>query len=81
MKRAADVPGGSTESCVAAGFDLPTASTTVGWLALFARRLVTSHRRTLDSLIVDSDGTVIVSTTQDLRHDGLPRAACQVYRG
>jgi hypothetical protein len=36
---------------------------------------------TLDSLIVDSDGTVIVTTTQDLRHDGLPGVVAKVYRG
>jgi hypothetical protein len=36
---------------------------------------------TLDSLIVDSDGTVIVTTTQDLRHGGLPGMLAKVYRG
>ena len=36
---------------------------------------------TLDSLIVDSDGTVIVNTTQDLRHGGLPGMLAKVYRG
>lgn len=36
---------------------------------------------TLDSLIVDSDGTVIVTTTQDLRHGGLPGMLTKVYRG
>jgi hypothetical protein len=48
------------------------------WLARLA---AFGGSTTLDSLIVDSDGTVIVSTTQDLRHDGLPRILAKVYRG
>ena len=36
---------------------------------------------TLDSLIVDADGTVTVTTTQDLRHDGLPGLVAKFYPG
>lgn len=36
---------------------------------------------TLDSLIVGGDGTVTVSTTQDLRHDLLPRFIARFYPG
>jgi hypothetical protein len=36
---------------------------------------------TLDSLTVDDDGAVTVKTTQDLRHDGLPRLIAKFYPG
>ncbi len=36
---------------------------------------------TLDALIVDSDGTVTVTTTQNLRHDGLPGIVAKLYPG
>lgn len=36
---------------------------------------------TLDSFFVDSDGTVTVTTTQDLRHDALPGVVAKLYRG
>ena len=36
---------------------------------------------TLDSLIVDSDGTLTVITTQDLRHDALPGLVAKFYPG
>jgi hypothetical protein len=35
----------------------------------------------LDSLIVDPDGTVTVTTTRDLRHEGLPGVVAKLYRG
>jgi Protein of unknown function (DUF2505) len=35
---------------------------------------------TLDSLLVDGDGVVTVVTTQDLRHDALPRLVEAFYR-
>jgi hypothetical protein len=48
------------------------------WLARFA---AFGTCTTLDSLIVDSDGTVTVSTTQDLRRDWLPRLVARFYPG
>jgi hypothetical protein len=36
---------------------------------------------TLDSLSVDSDGTVTVITTKDLRHNALPGIVAKLYRG
>jgi uncharacterized protein DUF2505 len=48
------------------------------WLARLAAFGGTT---TLDSLIVDSHGTVTVTTTQDLRHDALPRLVAKLYRG
>jgi hypothetical protein len=48
------------------------------WLARF---VAFGTSTTLDSLIVDSDGTVTVSTTQDLRRDGLPRLVARFYPG
>ena len=48
------------------------------WLARFAAFGTNS---TLDSLIVDADGVVTVTTTQDLRHDGLPRLVTRFYPG
>jgi hypothetical protein len=36
---------------------------------------------TLDSFFVDADGTVSVTTTQDLRHDALPAIVAKLYRG
>ena len=49
------------------------------WLARFAAFGTTTT--TLDSLIVDADGAVTVTTTQDLRHDGLPRLVARFYPG
>ena len=48
------------------------------WLARLA---AFGGSTTLDSLVVDSDGTVTVTTTQDLRHDGLPGVVAKLYRG
>ena len=48
------------------------------WLARFA---AFGTSTTLDSLIVDADGVVTVTTTQDLRHDGLPRLVARFYPG
>jgi hypothetical protein len=36
---------------------------------------------TLDSVVVDADGTVTVTTTQDLRHDHLPGLVAKFYPG
>lgn len=36
---------------------------------------------TLDSLIVDSNGTVMVTTKQDLRRDRVPGIIAKLYRG
>lgn len=36
---------------------------------------------TLDTLTVDSHGTIAVATTQDLRHDVLPGVLAKVFRG
>ena len=46
------------------------------WLARFA---AFGTATTLDSLLVDADGAVTVSTTQDLRRDGLPRLVARFY--
>ena len=48
------------------------------WLARIA---AFGGNKTLDSLIVDSDGTVTVSITEDLRHGGLPKILVKLYRG
>lgn len=48
------------------------------WLARFAAFATTTA---LDSLVVEDDGTVVVSTTQDLRHSGLPRPVAAFYPG
>ena len=48
------------------------------WLARFA---AFGTSTTLDSLIVDADGVVTVTTTQDLRRDGLPRLVARFYPG
>lgn len=48
------------------------------WLARFVAFDISC---TLDSLVVDDDGCVTVSTTQDLRHGGLPRPVAAVYPG
>jgi Protein of unknown function (DUF2505) len=48
------------------------------WLARLA---AFGGSTTLDSLIVDSDGAVTVTTTQNLRHDGLPGIVAKLYRG
>jgi hypothetical protein len=37
--------------------------------------------KSLDSLIVEPDGTLTVSITEDLRHGGLPKILARVYRG
>jgi Protein of unknown function (DUF2505) len=37
--------------------------------------------KTLDSLIVEPDGTVTVSITENLRHSGLPKILAALYRG
>jgi hypothetical protein len=37
--------------------------------------------KTLDSLVVEPDGTVTVSITEDLRHGGLPGILAKLYRG
>lgn len=50
------------------------------WLARFAA-FGTTTTTTLDSLIVNADGAVTVTTTQDLRHDGLPRLVAKFYPG
>lgn len=48
------------------------------WLA---RNAALSGSKTLDSLIVDSDGTVTVTIIEDLRHGMLPGLLAKVYRG
>lgn len=48
------------------------------WLARLA---AFGGRRTLDSLIVDSDGTVSVVNSEDLRHGTLPGILATLYRG
>jgi hypothetical protein len=48
------------------------------WLARIAEF---GGSKTLDSLIVDSDGTVTVSITEDLRRGGLPGMLAKLYRG
>jgi Protein of unknown function (DUF2505) len=48
------------------------------WLARLA---AFGGAKTLDSLGVDSDGTVTVTVTEDLRQGGLPRMLATLYRG
>jgi len=48
------------------------------WLA---RNAALGGSKTLDSLITDSDGTVTVTITEDLRHGMLPGLLAKVYRG
>ena len=48
------------------------------WLARLA---AFGGAKTLDSLVVDSDGTVTVTVTEDLRRGGLPRMLATLYRG
>lgn len=48
------------------------------WLARFPAIGITS---TLDSLVVDDEGTTTVETTQDLGHDVLPRVIANVFPG
>jgi hypothetical protein len=48
------------------------------WLA---RNAALSGSKMLDSLIVDSDGTVTVTIIEDLRHGMLPGLLARVYRG
>ncbi len=48
------------------------------WLARF---VAFGTSTTLESLVVDSDGTVTVRTIQDLRRDGLPRLLAKFYPG
>jgi len=47
----------------------------------FARIAAFGPGTSLDSLITDSDGTVTVITTQDLRHDALPGLLAKLYPG
>jgi hypothetical protein len=47
----------------------------------FARIAAFGAGTTLDSLVVDSDGTVTVATTQDLRQDALPGLLAKLYPG
>jgi hypothetical protein len=49
------------------------------WLARLAA--YGGDAMTLDSLVVDADGTVAVATTQDLRHDLLPGPLAKVFPG
>ena len=48
------------------------------WLARLA---AFGGSNTLDSLIVDADGTVTVATTQDLRRHALPRMVAKLFPG
>jgi Protein of unknown function (DUF2505) len=48
------------------------------WLARLA---AFGGAKTLDSLVVDPDGTVTVTVTDDLRRGGLPRMLATLYRG
>jgi hypothetical protein len=48
------------------------------WLARIA---AFGGSKTLDSLIVDPDGTVTVSVTEDLRSSALPALLAKLYRG
>ena len=48
------------------------------WLARLA---AFGGAKMLDSLVVDSDGTVTVTVTEDLRRGGLPRMLATLYRG
>jgi hypothetical protein len=45
----------------------------------FARIAAFGAGTTLDSLLVDPDGSVTVITTQDLRHDALPGLLAKLY--
>jgi Protein of unknown function (DUF2505) len=47
------------------------------WLARLA---AFGGAKTLDSLLVDDDGTVTVTVTEDLRRGGLPRMLATLYR-
>jgi hypothetical protein len=46
-----------------------------------ARLAAFAGSTTLDSLIVDPDGTVTVTTTRDLRHGALPGVVAKLYPG
>jgi hypothetical protein len=48
------------------------------WLA---RNAALGGSKALDSLVVDSDGTVTVTITEDLRHGMLPGILAKLYRG
>jgi Protein of unknown function (DUF2505) len=48
------------------------------WLARIA---AFGGSKTLDSLVVDSDGTVTVTITEDLRRNALPGILANLYRG
>jgi len=48
------------------------------WLARFAAFGISC---TLDTLIVNDDGALTVSVTQDLRHDALPGPVAAIYPG
>ena len=48
------------------------------WLARLA---AFGGSKTLDSLVVDPDGTVTVSVTEDLRSSALPAMLAKLYRG
>jgi hypothetical protein len=48
------------------------------WLARIA---AFGGSKTLDSLVVDSEGTVTVTVTEDLRHSALPGMLARLYRG
>lgn len=48
------------------------------WLARIA---AFGGSKTLDSLVVDSDGTVTVTVTEDLRRSALPGMLAKLYRG
>jgi hypothetical protein len=48
------------------------------WLARLA---AFGGSKTLDSLIVDSDGTISVVSSEDLRHKALPGILSTLYRG
>jgi Protein of unknown function (DUF2505) len=49
------------------------------WLARLAA--YGGDTMTLDTLVVDADGTVAVATTQDLRHELLPGVLAKVFPG
>ena|SRR5215217_1947655 len=48
------------------------------WLARIA---AFGGAKTLSSFVVDSDGTVSVTVTEDLRRGGLPKILAKLYRG
>ena len=48
------------------------------WLARLA---AFGGAKKLDSLVVDSDGTVTITVTEDLRHSALPGILAKLYRG